>query len=554
MKALVGILIFTVIIQISFGQQQPDHEKKIYLDSAGRYFQNAALPVYLSISVSASGKAAPLQSVDKKEIILEGHGVHSFRHENKITQRYDEFQIYADGLAPVTQSSFTKANEFANEGKQFYGKGLLVVLKSKDEMSGLDQIYHSINGENFNPYSVPDFSKEGEYQYKYYAVDRTGNAESLKSKAFTVDLTAPASFHNFISISSENVISTNSTIYLTTSDNASGLSKTFYRFDKENFKLYAGGNIPFQYLPDGDHVITYFSVDNVGNKEAEKEFQFYLDKTAPIMSADVLGDKFLVGDRVYFSGRTKLKLTAVDNKSGIKDVMYSINEAPEKKYTEPFYLPGRSGLHNVKFRAIDNTNNPVKDDFAHSVGVIYVDLTGPSITHSFSGSVFNKADTFFISPKTKIALAGSDPEAGLKKLAYSFDGASEETTYSKPIDVSSRGLHKLSYFGYDNVNNKNSKETIFIVDVNGPEITSQFAAPVDKDGKYPSYTTIYLAAMDAEVGADQIRYSINGAKEQLYVAPLKGFAKNKSYTIKVSATDLLGNVSSKEIKFSTDRF
>jgi hypothetical protein len=208
----------------------------------------------------------------------------------------------------------------------------------------------------------------------------------------------------------------------------------------------------------------------------------------------------------------------------------------------------------VKFYAIDNTSNNVKDDFQHGVGVIYVDLTGPTISHSFSGPSFIKADTVFISPKTTISLSGNDPEAGLKKISFRLDNAADETNYTKPISVTTSGLHNLSYFGYDNVNNKNSIETLFIIDIDGPKITNQFAAPANKEGKYPSYTTIYLAAEDKETGADQIRYSINGGKEQLYIAPLKGFLKNKEYTIMVKATDLLGNVSQTEVKFKTDRY
>jgi hypothetical protein len=539
-----------------FAQQpsQPTHSKKAYVDSTGRYYQQATLPVYLLVANSPDGKPVPLQAINKKEIVLEGHGVHAFKHENHVTQEFDEFQVYADGIAPVTLSTFQKAPAFLLGTKQYYGAGLSVTLASKDEMSGVEQIYHSIDGKPFEPYTVPTFSLEGNYRYAYYATDRTGNTEQLRSRVFTIDLTSPATYHNFIGISSQSVISTNSTIYLTMSDTLSGVAKTFYRFDKENFKLYAGGNIPFQYLADGDHVLTYFSVDNVTNKEIEKSMKFYLDKTAPIMSADVLGDKFIVGDKVYFSGRTKLKLTAVDNKSGIKEVLYSINDQPYEKYKDPFYLPNRSGIHNVKFYANDNTSNNIKDDFSHSIGVIYVDLTGPSLSHSFNGAMFIKADTVFVSPKTTISISGNDPEAGLKKLAYSYEGSSDEIPYSKPISIPENGMPKLQYFGYDNVNNKNSKEIFFITDRKGPQITNQFAAPANKDGKYPSYTTIYLGAVDSEVGADLIKYSINGAKEQPYIAPLKGFLKNKEYTIRVTATDLLGNKSETEIKFKTDRY
>jgi hypothetical protein len=342
------------------------------------------------------------------------------------------------------------------------------------------------------------------------------------------------------------------------SDNLSGVAKVFYKFDKENFRQYPGGEskIAFQYMSDGEHTLTYYSVDNVTNKEVEKSVKFYLDKTSPIMSADVLGDKFIVGDKVYFSGRTKLKLTAVDNKSGVKEMMYSINTDPFAKYSEPFYLPGKAGYHTVRFYAVDNTSNTATDDFHHSVGVVYVDLTGPSISHGFIGSTFVRADTVFVNPKTKVALYANDPEAGLKKIAYSLNGQSDELTYTtgKPIEMTnSSGMQTLDYFGYDNVNNKNSKSTFFIVDTKGPAISYQFGVAPNKE-KYPSYTSLFLSATDAEVGTDQIKYSINGAKEQPYISQIKGFVKNKSYTITISATDLLGNVSTTEVKFKTDRY
>ena len=234
--------------------------------------------------------------------------------------------------------------------------------------------------------------------------------------------------------------------------------------------------------------------------------------------------------------------------------MYSINDGPFGIYTEPFYLPGKSGFHTVKFYAVDNTNNTVNDDFNHSVGVVYVDLTGPAISHSFLGPTFVKADTVYVNPKTKVALVGSDPEAGLKQVAYAFNNSTTEEIYTnKPVELSATGFQTLNYFGYDNVNNKNSKSTFFIVDSKGPEIAHQFAGAPNKE-RYPSYTSIYLSATDSEVGADQIRYSLNGAKEQLYIAPIKGFAKNKEYTMKITATDLLGNTSTTEVKFRTDRY
>lgn len=553
MKCVLYFFLVLISPVFAFSQTPITTKKKTYVDSVGRYYQQASLPVYLYISTSPDGQGTSLQPITKKEVYLEGHGVHALKHENLVTKTFDEYMIYADGTVPITNATFSGAPAYLST-QQFYGKGLNITLRAKDEMSGIESTYHAINQQEFNRYSALKMDNEGTYTYSYYSSDNTGNAEKVNIKNFIVDLSSPVSYHNIIGISSENIISTNSSIYLTISDSLSGVDKTFYKFDKEAFKPYAGGNIAFQYLADGEHTLTYYSVDHVANKETEKAVKFYLDKTAPIMSADVLGDKFMIGDRIYFSGRTRLKLTAVDNKSGIKEIMYSINSEPYGSYADPFYLPNRAGLHSVKFYAIDNTSNQVKDNIEHSVGVIYVDLTGPSIAHNFLGTTFLKADTVYISPRTKLSLAAHDPESGLQKITYRLDKSDTEVTYSKPIEIAQAGYHTMEYYGYDNVNNKNTKSTLLITDITGPEITYQQAVAASKDGKYPSYTTVFLSATDSEVGLDQIKYSINGGKEQFYAAPIKGFVKNKEYTIKVTATDLLGNSSSSEIKFKTDRY
>ena len=550
------LILMTIAPLLLAAQQQNGHTKKAFVDSTGRYYHQASLPVYIYISTSPEEEPKPIRFATKKEVQLEGHGVHRFKHQNFLTKEDESITIFADAKAPVTSSSFSSAPKFIKQNQVYYGAGLSASLSSKDEMSGVESIYHSVNKGEFVKFdgNATSFSDEGAYDFSYYSVDRTGNVEEVVNKGFTVDLSPPNSFHNFVSISSENVISTNTTIYLSIQDSLSGVANTYYKFDDEEFISYSGGNIPFKHLNDGYHTITYYSIDNVKNEEEEKSFRFYLDKTAPIMSADILGDKFLVEDKVYFSSRTKLKITAVDNKSGIKKVIYSIDKGDEVTYKEPFYLPNVSGIHDVNFYAVDNTNNPVKDDFRHSVGVIYVDLTGPAINHSFNGPNFLKAGTVFISPESQIVLTANDPEAGLKNIGYNLGKGAADSTYTKPFSIEQSGLHQLDYFAYDNVNNRNAKMALFIVDDSGPEITYQFATPANEEGKYPAYSTIYLAAMDKEVGANLIKYSINGGKEKSYTAPISGFEKDKEYTLKIKAYDLLENMTELEFSFETDAY
>jgi hypothetical protein len=564
-------LLFSLIIFLFqghlFAQNDPAQPKKrTFVDAEGRFYQQASLPTYIMVATSPDEKPTVLNPIKQKQspapkaIYLDGHGKHLFHHYNSLTRQEDIYEVYADGLAPVSVARFAQAPVFVSNNNTYYGKNLAISLTFKDEMSGINQVFHTLNEQPFSAYTALNIDQEGKYSYRFFATDNVGNAEKVNSRTFTVDLSAPKTYFNIVGINTEKVISVSSKIYLTREDSLSGVARTFYRFDEEPFRPYLGGNIAFQYLPDGDHALEFYSTDHVTNKETESATTFYLDKTAPLMSADVLGDRFVVGNKIYFSGRTKLKLTAVDNKSGIKEVMYAVDNEPFHKYNDPFYLPQKAGLHTIRYYAIDNTQNITpQDDYQHSVGVVYVDLTGPALNYAFRGLTFRKGDTLYLNTATQVNLAAFDPESGLNRISYSIDGQTDEIPYKQPFSFSTGGLHTVDYFGYDNVNNRNVGRFIIIVDDKAPDLNYQFSvAAIAKDATgaeiYPSYTTLYLASSDTETGSNAITYNINGSAEILYAKPITGLRKNTEYLMKVSVYDKVGNKNTQEIKFKTGKY
>jgi hypothetical protein len=491
-----------------------------------------------------------------------------------------EFPVYGDGIAPVSRITLSGAPQYLAAGRQFYGRNLRASFSATDEMSGLAGIYVSARGEAFQPApaTVP-FTAQGDYKVKYYAVDRVGNVEAVREIPFTVDTDAPRSqavVSNPLNYEGV-VLAPRSNVTLTAIDSLAGVQGTFYAFNEDEFKPYQGGALPIHGLIDGEHTIRFYSMDRVANRESEKTYTFYYDKTVPIVSADILGDRFVVGTRVYFSGRTQLKLTAVDNRSGIDRVLYSIDNAEYQRYDRPFYLPKQSGVHTVKFYAFDRSGNKGADpnainattgEYEHKVSAVYVDLTGPALSFDFLGPKFQKADTLYISPRTQVKLSATDPEAGLRLIAYSIDADTSEKPYGQPFTISQPGLHIVKTYGYDNVNNRNVRETSFVVDTVGPEVFLNFstarrkatadaaqpAAATEEVPEYPSYVTLFIAAEDAAVGIGEIRYSLNGGKETEYKEYLKGFEKNKTYTLRVTAKDKLGNSATRTFTFRTANF
>jgi hypothetical protein len=559
---------------LAWAQQPLAHEKGSYVDSAHRYYQQASLPLYLY--VSHSPQKAPTQLVEQdaatdrpkalEPIYLDGHGKHYIKHTDGVHHTTQNFVVYADGMAPKSSIAFMQAPHYVKQGRHFYGKGLVVGLASTDEMSGVKQIYHTTNGAAYQPYSqTTAFATEGDYEYRFYAVDNVGNDEGSHTHLFNVDLTAPNTYYNVVGIAQGNIISLSTQLYLTSEDALSGVAQTFYKLDSGAFRPYLGGNIPLNELKDGEHKLTFYSIDQVKNQEQGKSFDFYLDRTAPIMSADVLGDKFVVGNKVYFSGRTKLKLTAVDNKAGIKEVQYAIDDNNFKKYDEPFYLPSVAGEHVIRYYALDNMANQGSgnrkaqfDEYRHNVSKVYVDLTGPVLSYKYQGPQFQKGDSVFVGSSTIITLNATDPESGLQYISYSIDGQAGEQKYETPFSIIQSGTHNIEYFGYDNVNNRNVGKFVLVVDGTPPTPAGQFSiAALGEQGGvpvFPSYVTLYLSATDTQTGNEKLAYQINGGPETPYLKPIDGWKKDTEYQVTIIAADKLGNEQRAIVKFRTAKY
>ena len=550
-----------------------DDNPKYHIDEDGKLYWNKKMPVYLFIGTTPDKADVKLESESTPQYAnphyFDTEGINYIRSKDAfdietgqiVEPRVEvKYEIYADGIDPQTNISLSGAPSYTSNGTTYFGKGLILELSASDAISGVEFTKIKINKSDFDTYSsainIPD---QGEYNVEYFSSDYTGNAEDVQSISYIVDTDAPVSNLNVNGLMDENVISASSKLYILTNDNLSGVKRVYYKFDEEEFKVYNNEALNFKYLEDGEHKLTYYAIDQVDNTEEQKVFNFYFDKSAPLMAADVLGDRFVVDDQVYFSGRTKMKLTAVDNKVGVKEIRYSIDNEEYQKYENPFYLPSISGDHIIRYYSIDNMNNQSGGDasgfeeYKHSVSKVYVDLTGPTLSHEIKNASLTRKDTLLIGPLNRIILKASDSESGLKNVTYSLDKATAETDYSDPIRIVDEGFHQLEYFGYDNVNNRNVSSFYFNVDATPPSIFFQFSVgDIDESNgvkTYPSSVGVFVAATDTKAGLQSIYYSINGQAEKQYRGMISGLRPDAEHTIKVRTLDNLGNESTDEITF-----
>lgn len=563
------LALFSMYANSTTAQDQLNHEKGSYVDSMNRYYHQADLPLYLYVSHQPSQSPQQLgvrpdgeQQPSLTPIQLDGHGVHFLKHEDVVHKHIEKFPIYGDGIAPKTELRFSGADQALVGETLFFGRNLEVELSATDEMSGLQEVYHSVNEAAYQTYQQADFSKGGEYVYSYYSVDKVGNVEAANQKRFTVDVDPPSTDLNITGKHEEAILAFSAMIQLKAEDAMSGVNKTYYQINRGEWKLYTSEGIGLQDFDDGDYELRYFSIDRVNNYEDTTLYAFYLDRTSPIVTADILGDKFIVGGETYFSGRTKLKLTSVDNKAGVDQVRFSIDGKEPQIYDQPFYLPDVSGRHSISYFATDHLGNKgVGDDgmrvetYNHTTTRVYLDLVGPDLFYAYEGASFQKGDTMFIHPETRIALSAKDQESGLQSITYQINDAIEETPFDQPFSLREPGVYKVDYAGYDNVNNRNTSQFLCVVDNESPliEVTFSVEPQMGEDGLpvIPAYAGLYLSASDRHTGIKEMYYQLGEQKEKPYAGEISGFKAGTTYTLTVRAVDKLGNTEVHTQQFMT---
>ncbi len=561
-------VLFVFTLQL-VAQGDHNHEKKIFKDEDGKVYVNKALPVYLSVSSKRDGSDGKIlegkNPTYSSPMYLDSEGYNTIRspwqvdpETKKVVYPKQEvlFELYADSQSPKTKIDFD-SESVKNMDDKVVMKNGTVSLSANDEISGVEAIYYSLDNGPFKKYIDPIvLNKERTTQIKYYAVDNVGNAETIESTNILVDNSAPVSVLNVGGDQFENVLSSRSTLLISAKDESAELSRIFYTIDDGKTYLYSKP-ISVINLSEGEHTITYFSVDDVDNNEDKKTYNFFVDKSAPKVIDEIIGNTFVSNGKEYYSGRTKLKLVAMDNKAGVKEIRYSVNGGEFKLYESPFYLSEPGNL-NIEVLVIDKVNNRTRtSEFSDKNNLIsYVDLAGPSLSHSIIGPSFTVKDTIYISKDTKIKLKGSDDDSGFKEIDFQVDNGAS-STYTEPFSIEKAGFHSITYNGYDNLSNSSSRKIVCVVDNDGPEVYNRFSINSMEsklvDGEnvtvYPPHVVLFLSSTDKNAGLDQISYQVNGGSMMPYRSLIENFRKNKLYRITASVVDKLGNENQEEIVF-----
>ncbi len=237
--------------------------------------------------------------------------------------------------------------------------------------------------------------------------------------------------------------------------------KIFYRIDKTDFVIYNG---PFAVKEEGNHSISYYSIDKMGNKEAtNKILNFITDNTPP--SVIVTTNYPVLKDKLYASDNLLFTIAAKDDLSGVGQIEYSTDGTNFVNYDKPFSIKAETPL-DLKVRVKDNVDNASEkytfmatDENGQmkeiSVGSlkVHVDKKAPVVTIASDKNFEVKDGKNIASMSYKYIVSATDEDSGVKEILVKVDGIGDYQLYKRPIEFSENGEHKIEAIAKDKVGN-----------------------------------------------------------------------------------------------------
>ncbi len=238
----------------------------------------------------------------------------------------------------------------------------------------------------------------------------------------------------------------------------------FYKIDDQQDQKYTEA---FTLKDEGNHVVYYYSVDKMGNKEEQRSMNVIVDNTAPEVVVTITAPFSKNGETIYASDKFSYNysIAAKDNIVGVASVEYAKEGDEYKEYVKPFTI---NSLEPVKItvnsedkvgnltkkyttKVIDESGNLLSESIEDVK--ITVDNTAPAVEIKADKEFYKKDKLNIASKAYKYTVTATDGESGLKSIFYRVDTKSEFILYTGEIMFNTNGHHKIEAIAKDNVGN-----------------------------------------------------------------------------------------------------
>jgi sugar lactone lactonase YvrE len=296
-------------------------------------------------------------------------------------------------------------------------------------------------------------------------------------------------------------------------------------------------------MDDGEHTISYFSIDNSNNEELAKEQVVFLDNTAPSSTASV-GNPQYGSSPIYLKSTTPVSMAGEDSGSGLQYMEYKIGTGGSwTSYLSAFTL-ALAGAQELIYRAVDNVQNLQESQLLP----LFADDSPPVTTITPTGATYWDGATRFAALATSFTLSAVDEGCGVYRVMNAVDGGGVDD-YSAPISFLNEGPHSINYYSEDNLGNAETSNLYQIItDITSPSTTILIGDPQYQDGAdlvIAGATPFTLSASDQgayQSGLNRIEYRIDGGSWTQYAEgfTLAGYGDGYK-TVQFRAIDNVGN-------------
>jgi len=484
--------------------------------------------------------------------------------------------ISVDSTAPIVTATFPRIISTDNDsgpwdivseiqnGSEDYTIQILLrnefqfILKTilEETIKNGNSLTVSFDGKNTDG----NYLDEGSYEIITKVYDKRGNLTEVASP-FLIDnappqvvITTPSEDLFFIGYT-KNENSINGTIPISLSiTETSPVSLTLRLkhnndviWQEETRNIHTDGTLGISFnrqIIDGIYQIEARVVDQAG-LTGNTSSVFKIDSTAPLGTAVI---NSLSYQDMYVNAAYNVIFQSIDPEvndvfSDIKEMLIIKNDDIDNSITidkPSTQLSLDPGTNNYKFLIYDNAQN--ESEILEKI--IILDTVPPVVLINANTIPFIKNENIYYPANSVFNLTATDDYSGVNKTLWQLD-ADSEIEGSVIGSVTTEGVHRIQYYGGDNVENVSSKQTFsFIIDNSPPETTFSVSAQILNilNSNYlPVGSEITFTAADTYSGVKNIYYKINNNDFIKYENPVN-LNTSGTFVIEYYAEDNLGHI------------
>ncbi len=289
----------------------------------------SAVTVTLSATDAGAGVAKTLERVDggawatyAAPFAVAGEGAHAvdYYSEDLIgrVEATSTRSFSIDTLPPVSVRTLAGTTGLAG----WWVSPVTVTLTATDATSGVDAIRYTLDGATATSTGSLVVSDDLDHAFAWWATDVAGNVEAARSERIKVDATPPLTTLALSGTTGNGGWYRSAvTVTLSAVDATSGVERVRYAFDGADAADYA---TPIAVIPDGVHVVEYWTEDVAGNAEARRTVTIKVDKTPPTTAFSHGAPAHESTGSLYVTSAADLVLTAADATSGLAGTYYRL--------------------------------------------------------------------------------------------------------------------------------------------------------------------------------------------------------------------------------------